>query len=764
MKKWKNTRIIAIMLTMVMVLATLPSAAFAEQANDTKQSSAIAEGICGDNLTWTLDGNYTLTFSGTGDIRDNYFYEKHPWSDYSDKIVAIKINDGVTSIGNYVFQHFEALESVTIPESVTYIGSGAFYYCRTLKNIVIPDSVTSIGDNTFAYCIALSSITLPESLTSIGENAFLCCGPTDVSLPGGLTSIGNWAFLYCTKLKSIVIPDSVTSIGDGVFSGCNSLNSITIPDSVTYIGDEAFLDTAYYSNSANWRSGVLYIGNHLIKVKSAVAGSYSIRPGTVTIGGGAFKNCIFNTEITIPDSVKGIGDFAFKGCSSLTSITIPDSVTCIGAYAFNRCTALADITIPDSVTYIGKEAFSNTAYYNNDANWENGIFYIGNHLIKANDSLTGACSIRPGTIAIDEYAFNQCKTLTSVTIPDSVTSIGDYAFYECGALENVIIPEGVTNIENYAFCYCSALKSVTIPNSVTSIGEYAFSCCNALKSIAISDSITSIGKYAFNWCTSLESVTIPDSVTHIGYRAFEYCYKMTSILIPNSVTSIWYNAFDSCSTLVIYGFSDSYAQKYANENNIPFKAGIYIGDRFFLDVKPGAWYLSAVEYALDNGLFFGVSPKMFAPDAAMNRAMLVTVLWRMEGKPTTDGENPFIDVPSDEWYTDAVKWAASNGIVYGISEDKYDPMADITREQAAAILYRYSQEKGYDVREIADLADFPDGNETSEFAVTELAWAYGEGLITGVKKGDTDYLEPQGNATRAQVASILMRYRQNIAG
>lgn len=492
------------------------------------------------------------------------------------------------------------------------------------------------------------------------------------------------------------------------------------------------------------------------------------------------------TAIYINDGVTSIGGSAFSECSVLTSVTIPDSVTMIGAIAFSGCKALENITIPDSVMRIGSYAFNNTAYYNNDENWENGVLYLGNRLIKAKDSIAGAYSIRPGTISVEDSAFNYCKSLKSitipdgvtrigydafsgcralesVTIPDSVTSIEEMAFHGCYALESVTIPDGVTSIGHWAFGYCRALRSIAIPNSVTSIGNMAFEGCNALTSITIPDGVTYIGDGMFRECRSLTSITIPDNVTYIGNYAFGSCDALTGITIPDGVTYIGDGAFYECHKLTIYGTNGLCAQKYAQGNDIPFMPGVFVGNRYFLDVKSGAWYLGAIEYALDNGLFYGVSPKMFAPDEPMTRAMLVTVLWRMEGEPAVSGENPFIDVPSGEWYTDAVKWAAENDIVKGIEKDKYDPMADITREQAAAILYRYSQYKEYDVSKTADLSAFPDGNETSDYAVTELSWAYAEGLIAGAKKGDTDYLEPQGNATRAQVASILMRYKKNLA-
>ena len=148
----------------------------------------------------------------------------------------------------------------------------------------------------------------------------------------------------------------------------------------------------------------------------------------------------------------------------------------------------------------------------------------------------------------------------------------------------------------------------------------------------------------------------------------------------------------------------------------------------------------------------------FEPDTAMSRSMLVTVLWRYAGKPV-EGSNDFTDVPAGEWYTEAIAWASHNGVVNGVGDGKFAPDEKITREQMAAILYRYSDQQKLDTAARADLSVFPDADDVSGYARDSVAWAVAEGLI----KGDGDYLNPQGNATRAQVATILMRYIRNVA-
>ncbi|MDO4154035.1 MAG: leucine-rich repeat protein [Clostridia bacterium] len=414
--------------------------------------------------------------------------------------------------------------------TVTRIGDMESIFTNTpqVESVTIPAGVTEIWFSQGAlYSPALRAVNIePENPTfsSVDGVVFskdktaLYLYPrakadvTAYEIPYGVEYICVSAFAGCKSLVSITIPDSVTEIGEEAFSGCTSLTSITIPDGVTEIG---------------WS---------------------------------AFANCTALTSITIPNSVTSIGVSAFAECTSLTSITIPNSVTSIGGWVFNHCTALTSIAIPNSVT------------------------------------------------SIDEMTFSYCTSLASITIPNSVTSIGLSAFKGCASLTSIEIPNSVTSIGGHAFFGCTALTNITIPNSVTSIGDSAFSGCASLTSVAVAagnpnyisengvlfnkakteliqypaskpdtsytiqNSVTSIGGWAFEGSSSLTSITIPNSVTSIGVGAFYNCTLLTSIEIPNSVTSIGYDAFYGSGLTTIYGYTDSYAETYANENGYTFVA------------------------------------------------------------------------------------------------------------------------------------------------------------------------------------------------
>lgn len=422
------------------------------------------------NITFTDNSNGMVTLDGvtyTSDMKKVLYCNP-------DKTGAYKMPDSVTEIRERAFADCSNLESVVVSKNVTDIVYGVFADCTSLKSIDMPNTIKSIEKQAFVNAESLEGISLGNSLTVIGDMAFDgCASLKNAAIPNSVTEVGHSAFENCVKLSSVTIPNSVNRIGHRAFAGCVSLAGITIPNSVTYIGGEAF------------------------------------------------ENCRGLTHINLSSNIVNINSYVFRNCTSLTEIEIPNGVESIEYGAFDGCTNLRTITLPDSVTDISSSAFSNTGYYNDEGNWENGVLYIGKHLLTAKDNISGAYIVKLGTIAVHEYAFYDCTGLTSVTMPNGLTTIGEGAFRYCTNLEKADIPDSVKHIGNGAFEKCTKLKDTKVPKNLAYMGDSAFSS------------------------TGITSVTIPDSVTDIVYGAFENCTNLSEINMPNELVHIGGHAFDN---------------------------------------------------------------------------------------------------------------------------------------------------------------------------------------------------------------------------
>ena len=633
MKQWK--RLAALSSAIVMAAATLTYFPNDTLQNIRLEISASAETTTEpqvwneDNLTWTLDADGTLTISGTGAMKDYADYlsdgNRSP-VDNNSKIKKVVIEKGVTSIGNYAFSRCWGLKSITIPDGITSIGDHAFDSCINLRSITLPDSITSIGMWAFYNCWNVPSIIIPDGVTSIEDFTFnSCISLTSITIPNSVTNIKSSAFHNCADLTSITIPDSVTSIGYAAFSNCDSLQTISL-------GCGSALKKSDFGDQANL---VSYTNQHLLtkteaKAKTctedgnkeywtcehcgkyflsddtnpetakAVEQSETIIPASHKLtkvkeekaptctedGNKEYWTCehcgkYFLSDDTNPETAKAVElsetilpaiqhkNAELRNASEPTE-TSPgysgdlycpdcDKVVEKGYTYWNEDNLTWKLDADGTMTISGTGAMKDYGYsanqspaYNNlkvkKVVIEKGVTNIGNWAFSECNSLTSITI--PGNVeSIGESAFYSCDNLTDVTLQDGVKSIGNSAFIWCNKLTNIVLPNSITSIEGFAFKDCTSLTSITIPDGVTSIGEAVFYNCTSLTSITIPDSVTSIGRYAFENCSSLKSITIPDSVTSIGKGAFKNCSSLKSITIPDSVTSIGAMAFDSCSNL-----------------------------------------------------------------------------------------------------------------------------------------------------------------------------------------------------------------------
>jgi hypothetical protein len=454
------------------------------------------------------------------------------------KLETAKIGNRVTRISNGMFADCTALRSVSIPTSVTSIGTTAFQGCTNLNTVTIPKNVSSIGASAFSGSTILTSVNFLGNAPTVGTNAFAGVATeakayrhtyqTGFGAYGadfyGLTVTKNGAASTDFKFSNgvitgytgdggaVTIPtqidgQSVKSIGKDAFRGVTSLTSVIIPDTATIIHK-----TAFY-------------------------------------------NCTNLRTASLGDGVKTISDDAFNGCTKLATVTFGSSVRVIGKQAFRYCSALTKLTFPASLNHISDRAFQHATRLNGVAFAGNAPSTGGNVFSNVGSNAT---AIRNATLTgygDDEDDWNGL----TVVATDYVVSAGGVITLYTGSGGDLSIPTAINGlaivgIGDHAFADITGLTSVTMPDGVTSIGAGSFAGCTSLTSVTLGSGLRSIGASAFRNATSLANVSLGNGVTSIDGLAFSHCHRLTSLVVPKSVTGIGHGAFLSCSTLATVWF------------------------------------------------------------------------------------------------------------------------------------------------------------------------------------------------------------------
>ena len=694
-------------------------------------TTAATEGDFGVNncLHWKVTSTFTsktLTITGSGAMPDFDFPNGNlaPWWNYEalgmltsfgnfkleGELKKVVIKDGVTNVSNYALFFLPAATQVTLPESVTSIGRYGIAMCSKLTGLSSPKGVTGIGDFGLAGN-GLTAVTLPDGLQSLGRGAFdSCASLTNTTLPAAITAVPGKCFADCTKLLNVKYAGTVTAIGDLAFESCKALTAAPIPETVTAI-DKA-----------------------------------------------AFTGCTALTDVTIPAGVSTIPEDCFRGCTALADIDLPGTVTHVGYNAFTGCTALKDVRCygaapavePGNSEAHSFEPATVTVHYNPAMNWT----------LDADGKWQGYTVSDKGACTHTDY------DTTERTVPATCGEAGrvDTICSNCGEVISTreLPPTGAHDwddgtvttaptettpgVRTFTCRGCDQTRTETIP--ATGAHDYRFT-----KTVDPTCTDGGYDLYTCSGCGATERRNLTDAAGHKwdggtvttaptettpGVRTFTctVCSQTRTEAIPATGASTCTGG-PSCPS---YGLHDV--------------AG------------PDYWAHKGIDYCVRNRLMSGVGAGTFSPDTACTRAQIVKILYNLSGNQTDYSYYylPFTDVAPGAWYYNAVAWAYCNDVTSGTSATTFTPNAAITRQQLVTFLYRYTVKYAPEFTgNAAPISAFPDAGSVANWAYAAMSWAVGNGLIQGnAHDNGLDYLDPNGSATRAQTATIIMRYCQLI--
>ena len=617
-------------------------------------------GICGENLTWKLNYEGTMTISGSGDMFDYTLYDEtvSPWTDLAADIKAVVAEEGVTSIGNFAFVNCANLTTVSLPDSLTEVGESAFRNCGALTTVDFGTGLEMVDGYAFMNCHALTSADLGSKVEIIGNSAFFACHAlTEVNLGQSLLGINTLAFSECTSLTEITMPDTLTALGSDVFNGCSALTSVKLSDGLTNL-------PAYTFNECV----------SLVDVKLPMY--------LTTIGERAFYFCQSLESIDLPFGLIAMDNDAFGFCTKLHDIELPLALSYIGYFAFNGCTSLGNLEFPPNLTY-----------------YTGGMFY----------DCTGITEVvfPEGTIYVDDDTFNGCTNLKKIvftgdlpTILAAFIGVTADAWYPAG--NETWTPSMLQNYggsltwhamcQNHEWGKWTPVVEATCTES--GIEERVCATCEWSEQ-RVSEPNGHIwddghenenGEMVYTCRVCGETtgeLPFVNPFTDVAEGDFYYDSVIWAVKkgITTGATETTFNPNGQCQRAQVVTFLWRAAGSPEPASTVnPFS-----------DVTASDFYYKAVLWAVEKNITNGIDGTHFAPFALCNRAQVVTFLWRANGSPLAFAENVFEDVEDGTYYKQAVLWAIEKGITNGISATEFGVGGTCNRAQVVTFLYRAYQ-------------------------------------------------------------------------
>ena len=702
-------------------------------------------------------------------------------------------------IEDHAFYSCTMLAELRLPNGLTYIGPWAFAWDRILgqedTTLGLPSSLQTIGTGAFAFVNHHKNLNIPANVTSIGDYAFMCdyymnnltFSPGDKPL-----TIGKAAFFGDNHMKTVDLSNRVAQIDKCAFAGCEMLEEAYFGDRIDTIQDRAFtsLDNAMKILVEGVLNGILRPDDTDQNADQAgdISTAFNMIAKVTKLKRAVFKNDPAKSIYGAADSNRSFPDDCvvyYPQDSHTWAAELKDDGTWqgyqTGLWHGDHIAQFADTVVAPTCT---EQGYTHHVCTVKDCPYDP----VDDTFVSATDHTWVKTQTNPPTCTEQGTAFYKCSACGATRtekiaalghdlsrcdlVPDATCTqpgraVGTCA--RCGVKIDEVIPA-----KGHDYSYKSA--SSTEP-TCTESGRYKGTCPVCGKDY--NDTIPALGHDWGEWVTTIEP-----TYTTVGYR-YHLCARCNTREgedIPKLHTHTWdAGVVTQKPTATEPGVKTFTCTICGETKTEPIPAtgvpdvcpgGPTCPGYAFRDMPvPTDWAHEGLDYCIYHGYIAGTSASTVSPNGVCTRAQLVSILYRVQGEPTTVKgyelsklRAPFNDVPRGQWYTDAIWWAKLTGVVAGTSATTFDPEGEITREQLAVILYNYTKQFAPgSLTATGSLAGFPDAASVSSWARTEMAWAVGNGLISGTGSGSVAYLTPQGSATRAQVAAILMRFEQAMA-